>query len=179
MGFKKALGILSKAKQGSLFAKPVKPVSTNYVEGNHHPDVLGHTRSGKAVRVAGVMRPTGRRLADHAHQFIGQYKGWSHQDHADAATIHDNQSRHAYRTHDKQYDDHGGTLWPQTFREEARRDALLNSAAHHDAMERVHHTLSLRGCNKENLLNRLLVAKDLETAQTHYGLGAHQQEAHE
>lgn len=62
--FKKALGILGKAMQGSMFEKPVK--------------VLGRTQSGKAIR-------------DTTHtpeSFLEHHKDWTAQDHDDASDIH-------------------------------------------------------------------------------------------
>ena len=74
MGFKKALGILNKAKQGGLFAP------------KYNPNALGHTRSGKPVI----------RMPHTAESFHTHHKDWTSADHRDARVLHEEHGQTAF-----------------------------------------------------------------------------------
>ena len=83
--FNTALGILQKAIQGNLFAKH-KSAHTNLVEGDHHPKILGTTRSGKEVLGKPSSSPD---------KFLEHHRGWIANDHEDATDIHHDHQNHA------------------------------------------------------------------------------------
>lgn len=77
--FQKALGILSKAKQGSLFGKPVR--------------ILGTTRR--------LGRPQGKTIDDKRHtpeSFISHHKDWLPEDHESAIGLHKLAGHNAMRS---------------------------------------------------------------------------------
>lgn len=114
--FKKALGILSKAKQGGLFDK-LEARSFLLPAGRYHSAVLGKTRSGK--QVSGKQFGSGKEFFEH-------HAGWTSQDHSDAIGVHD---AHMARIKQTQPDDEYFTA--------------QHAMTHHDQMGYAHSFLSM------------------------------------
>ena len=148
--FQKALGILNKAKQGSLFAK--RKHKTFLKEGNHHPDVLGHTRSGKVVRDAkfGYVDDTSSgalwRQREIGREFLAHHKDWTDKDHDDALNIHYEHSDHARITHAAHKVAWNRGANPQ-IDNMARSYSLGYSADHHYGMGNAHRAAVVWGKN--------------------------------
>ena len=121
--FNTALGILQKAMQGNLFAKH-KSAHTNLVEGDHHPKILGTTRSGKEVLGKPSSSPD---------KFLEHHRGWIANDHEDATDIHHDHQNHASLALSRKW------LLAPSF---DAVDYLASSRRHHEVMGRLHGELS-------------------------------------
>ena len=133
--FQKALGILNKAKQGSLLSalkKPEKtlsnptagahPIYSRYPDGssNHHPKTpLGITASGQRVRAKESWQNPhnnmdwDQRVKANAEAFTKHHKDWTAEDHRDASKIHSAHAKNAQNDRNDQigwYGDSDGVI---------------------------------------------------------------------
>ena len=127
--FQKAIGQLSKAKQGGLFGKPeIVP----FLSGDsRHPDVLGRTKSGKEVS---------GKLFSSTQEFLDHHKGWSNEDHKDAWKIHMKHQNKAANISNKLGEGPDGYINPH-YDDNSVRHSWRYSHAHHEHMIDAHEAM--------------------------------------